>query len=242
MDLETISLARLSLAFAPVFFVIAIMWHWRLEAGKAAWAVLRMLVQLLLIGYVLVYIFRAESSAVVLAVVGVMVLASAWIALNTVPADRRRLYPTALLAVAVGGGISLLLVTQAVLQLPLWYEPRYVIPLAGMTFANAMTSVSLSAERLEAELGNGRSLLEARNTAFHAGMIPVVNSLFAVGLVSLPGMMTGQILSGVSPFVAARYQIMVMCMIFASSGIASALFLLLVQRRGLWTSGADPRS
>ena len=73
MDLETISLTRLSLAFVPVFFVIVIMWHWRLDAGKALWAVTRMLVQLLLIGYVLVYIFQAQSSGVVLAVVAVMV-------------------------------------------------------------------------------------------------------------------------------------------------------------------------
>ena len=60
--------------------------------------------------------------------------------------------------------------------------------------------------------------------------VVVVGALFAVGLVSLPGMMTGQILSGVSPFIAARYQIMVMCMIFASAGLSTALFLLLVQR------------
>ena len=68
-------------------------------------------------------------------------------------------------------------------------------------------------------------------------MIPVINSLFAVGLVSIPGMMTGQILSGVSPLIAARYQIMVMCMIFASAGISTAIFLSLcrgkLQKRGL---------
>jgi len=58
-------------------------------------------------------------------------------------------------------------------------------------------------------------------------MIPNVNALFAVGVVSLPGMMTGQILAGVSPFIAARYQIMVMCMVFASAGLASAIFLVL---------------
>lgn len=58
-------------------------------------------------------------------------------------------------------------------------------------------------------------------------MIPVINSLFAVGLVSLPGMMTGQILSGVSPLIAVRYQIMVMCMVFGAAGISAALFLQL---------------
>ena len=87
----------------------------------------------------------------------------------------------------------------------------------------------INAERLQAELEQGKNFLEARNLAFQTGMIPVINALFAVGLVSLPGMMTGQILSGVSPFIAARYQIMVMCMIFASAGLSTALFLSLVQ-------------
>ena len=74
-----------------------------------------------------------------------------------------------------------------------------------------------------------RSYKQARNVAFQASMIPNVNALLAVGIVSLPGMMTGQILSGVSPFIAARYQIMVMCMIFASAGISSAYFLYLAK-------------
>ncbi|MDX1733734.1 MAG: ABC transporter permease, partial [Halioglobus sp.] len=71
----------------------------------------------------------------------------------------------------------------------------------------------------------------ARLAAYQAAMIPVINALLAVGLVSLPGMMTGQILSGVSPLIAARYQIMVMCMIFASAGISTALFLALCRAR-----------
>ncbi|MCF6190181.1 MAG: ABC transporter permease [Cocleimonas sp.] len=67
--------------------------------------------------------------------------------------------------------------------------------------------------------------------AFRTAMIPITNSLFAVGLVSLPGMMTGQILSGVDPLVAVRYQIMVMAMVFASGGISSAICLVLFTRR-----------
>ena len=108
-----------------------------------------------------------------------------------------------------------------------WFLPSYMIPLAGMIFANSMNCISLAAERLEAELERNVSFDSARNIAFQAALIPITNSLFAVGLVSLPGMMTGQILSGVSPFIAARYQIMVMCMMFGSAGISSALFLTL---------------
>jgi putative ABC transport system permease protein len=104
-----------------------------------------------------------------------------------------------------------------------------MIPLAGMIFANAMNSVSLAGERLEAEITRSSSYEEARNIALKASLIPITNSLFAVGLVSIPGMMTGQILSGVSPLIAARYQIMVMCMVFAAAGISSTIFLIAVK-------------
>ena len=135
------------------------------------------------------------------------------------------------IALLLGGGINLALITSGVLQLDPWYEPRYMIPLAGMTFANAMTSISLAAERAQSELNHGASWEEAKTTAFHAAMIPVINALLAVGLVSLPGMMTGQILSGVSPLVAARYQIMIMCLIFSSAGLATAIFLTFWRQR-----------
>ena len=122
-----------------------------------------------------------------------------------------------------------MLITQGVLAMDPWYLPSYMIPLAGMIFANAMNSVSLAGERLEAELDRGVSYERARVIALQTSLIPITNSLFAVGLVSLPGMMTGQILSGVSPFIAARYQIMVMCMLFGSAGISSASFLALAR-------------
>ena len=105
-----------------------------------------------------------------------------------------------------------------------------MIPLAGMIFANAMTAVSLAGERYQAELDNGKASDVAQRIAFQAALIPQINALLAVGLVSLPGMMTGQILSGVSPLLAVRYQIMVMAMIFGSAGIASAVFLALQGR------------
>ena len=123
----------------------------------------------------------------------------------------------------------LVLITFGVLDVQPWYEPRLMIPLAGMIFAAAMNAVSLAAERLHAELGRGIDYVQARNLACQAALIPIVNSLLAVGLVSLPGMMTGQILSGVSPLVAARYQIMVMCMLFGASGFSVTLFLVQIR-------------
>ncbi|MCH7677687.1 ABC transporter permease [candidate division KSB1 bacterium] len=227
-SIQIIPFANLALAFIPVLVVVVIMYKWSLNIKSAFYAISRMLVQLMVIGYFLAYIFEADSVWVVLAVVTVMVFASSWIALRTT-IKRTLLYKKTLYSVILGGGITFLLVTQAVLNLNPWYSPRYVIPLAGMIFASSMNSVSLAVERLTAEIERNVDYQQARNTALRTSLIPITNSLFAVGLVSLPGMMTGQILSGISPLVAARYQIMVMCMIFGSAGISSALFLKLVK-------------
>ena len=225
-----LSLPQLALAFVPVVITVIILVKWSMSAGNVLYALGRMLVQLLLIGYVLAWIFGATSGWLILLVLVIMVVASSWIALRTVPEHRWSLLSASLAAIAIGGGFTLLIISEAVLQLQPWYMPRYLVPLAGMVFANAMTAVSLAAERLYAELDYNNNWQAARDTAFQTAMIPVINSLFAVGLVSLPGMMTGQILSGVSPLIAARYQIMVMCMIFASAGMSTAIFLSLSQR------------
>lgn len=227
--IETIPLFNLSLAFIPALLVIVILFKWSMNSSNAIYALSRMLVQLLLIGYFLTYIFESDSAGVILLILVVMVFASSWIALGTVAEKRLQMYKYALLAISFGGGVTLLLITQGVLLLDPWYSPQSMIPIAGMIFANAMNSVSLSAERLNAEISRDVPYDEARNIAFSSSLIPVINSLFAVGLVSLPGMMTGQILSGVSPLIAARYQIMVMCMVFGASGIATAYFLVLVK-------------
>ena len=228
-----LSPAQLSLAFVPVAITLGILLKWSYGVGNAIYALGRMLAQLLLIGYVLAWIFGAGDGWLILLVLGIMLLASSWIALGTVREHRKTLLTASLVSITIGGGMTLALITQAVLQLEPWFMPRYMVPLAGMVFANAMTAVSLAAERMYAELQHGQGWEEARLTAYQAAMIPVINSLFAVGLVSLPGMMTGQILSGISPLVAARYQIMVMCMIFASAGISTAIFLALARR---WVS------
>jgi putative ABC transport system permease protein len=210
--------------------VLFVLWRWRADATQGFIALARMVAQLLLVGYVLVYIFETDAPSVVLGVLGVMVVAASWIALRTVPAVRGKLYRHAFTSVLAGGGLTLVLVTQGVLDLDPWYEPRFVVPLAGMIFAASMNSVSISAERLFAELERSVPYVDARRIALQAGLIPIVNTLLAVGLVSLPGFMTGQILSGVSPLVAVRYQVMVMCMIFGASGLSAAMFLTLARR------------
>ncbi len=236
MDIAVISVPRLAISFVPVAVVVVVMTFWHIRVGRAFHAIGRMLLQLTLIGYVLVYIFETESWLVVSGVLLVMLIAASWIALNTVDLPRWPLFPASFASVTIGGGATLVLITQGVLQLQPWYQPNIVIPLAGMIFAASMTNISLASERLHAELANGRAFEAARDTAFRTSMIPVINSFFAVGLISLPGMMTGQILSGVSPLIAVRYQIMVMCMIFGAAGLSTACFLTLIRNAGQFRS------
>ena len=227
--IQVIPIINLALAFIPVLAVIVIHYLWSQGHKSSIYAVSRMLVQLLLIGYFLSYIFNSNSGLVVLTVVAVMIIIASWISLRTIRNKQLLLYPKALISLVIGGGITLVLVTQFVLNLTPWYLPSYFIPLAGMIFANAMNSVSLAADRLEAEIDRNIEYKQARNIAFRASLIPITNSLLAVGLVAIPGMMTGQILSGISPLIAARYQIMVMCMVFSAAGISSACFLTLIK-------------
>jgi putative ABC transport system permease protein len=223
--LANISLVQLAIALMPVALVCIIFFYWSLPTKRILHAIIRMLVQLLLVGYFLSYIFASDSAWIIGLLLMVMISVSSWIALNHLDGISFKLFAQAFIAIFASSFVVLLTVTQGVLQISPWYDAKTILPLAGMIFANAMNSVSLSAERFFTERQRNQPYNIARNTAFQTSMIPNINALFAVGIVSLPGMMTGQILSGVSPFIAARYQIMVMCMIFASAGLASALFL-----------------
>lgn len=215
----------------PVAVVIGILARWTYAARTAVYAAARMLIQLLLIGYVLAFIFEADQAWIIALVLTVMLIAASVIAIRPLKHKQPYLLRNAFVAILIGGVPTLALVTQLVIAVEPWFLPRYVVPLAGMVFSGAMNAVSLSAERLEAELNRSVEFTEARAHALNAALIPVINSLFAVGVVSLPGMMTGQILSGVSPFVAAKYQIVVMCMFFGAAGISAATYLSLARRQ-----------
>ncbi len=225
-----ISLSSLAIAALPVVLLLLVLHRWSLETGKAAYAVARMLLQLLLIGFVLNFLFTTEQAWIIVLVLTLMLMIASWIALQPLQAKDSKVFLRALISITLGGIPVLILVTQAVIGIEPWYNPRYLIPLAGMIFAGAMNAVSLAAERWVSELQLDHSMQQARGTALRAALIPLLNSLFAVGLVSLPGMMTGQILSGVDPLTAARYQIVVMCMLFSASGLAAACYLSLANR------------
>lgn len=127
-----------------------------------------------------------------------------------------------------------------------WYDPRYAIPILGMILGNTMTGVSLSLDRLLAEADTGRNKIEARlalghsfqaamqvpiKNAMRAGLIPTVNAMAAAGLVSLPGMMTGQILAGVEPVQAVKYQLLVMFLIAGGTALGVFASTMLAVRR-----------
>ena len=228
---QLIGLGNLMIAFLPVSIVVWILYRWTREGPVSVYGLTRMLGQLLVIGYFLTFILESEKLLVVFAVLMVMVMVSSWIALRTIKLQRRALLLYSFIAILLGGGLSLAVSTQLVLNLQPFYSARYLIPLAGMVFASAMNSVSICAERFQSELDRGSDTSSARELALKAALIPITNSLFAVGLVSLPGMMTGQILSGVDPLIAVRYQIMVMCMLFSSAGLSAACFLYFLIRR-----------
>ena len=217
----------------PVALVIVIYIRWTQDRTTLFYALFRMIIQLILIGYVLTYIFSSHSSYLVILILSVMLVAASIIALRPLQNKNNNLYLYTFMSISIGGLFTLVMVVFGVLNLNPWYEPRFLIPLAGMIFANAMNAVSIAAERFESESSRENIYVEARATAYKAALIPIINALFAVGLVSLPGMMTGQILSGVDPLIAVRYQMMVMLMILGSAGISVAIYLWLLKKRPL---------
>lgn len=225
-----ISFLNLVWVFIPVAVVIVIYIRWTQEKATLFYALFRMIVQLILIGYVLTYIFNADSPYLVVLILCIMLIAASVIAMRPLRKKHKSLYLYAFVSIFTGGIFTLLMVIFGVLDLNPSYEPKFLIPIAGMIFANSMNAVSISAERLESELDRDNVYGDARATAYKAALIPIINALFAVGLVSLPGMMTGQILSGVDPLIAVRYQIMVMLMILGSAGISVAIYLLLLKK------------
>jgi len=219
-----ITLTGLFIGFIPVYIVLVLLWRSAQGVKSGLSAIARMFIQLMLVGYALLFVFDNPSPLFTSLLLALMSIAASWIALNVGQQVNPKLFVAALVSICLGGGSVLVVVTQGVLSIEPWYNPRYLLPLAGMIFTSSMTAISLSLERFESELENGAEAKLALNKAFNAAMIPVINSMLAVGVVSLPGMMTGQILSGVEPVVAARYQIMVMCMIFSSTGFTVFCF------------------
>jgi putative ABC transport system permease protein len=215
----------------------------RLRLGRRLLvAAIRTVAQLLLVGLVLQEVFAASTPAVV---TGLMIFMTLVAGVAAVRRTSRR-YPGVWLDSALSIWASSWLVTalalSAILQVRPWYLPQYSIPLLGMILGNALTGVSLGLERLEEELSSRRertemllslgatrweAALPAVRRSVSTGMIPILNSMSVVGLVSLPGMMTGQLLAGADPVQAVRYQIVIMFLIASATALGTVGVVLL---------------
>ena len=214
----------------PLTFVWYFYKKWIGNEKEIIYSTLRMILQLLMIGYALIYLFENKNTYLGIFIISFMILVSSWISIRNISNKSITEYIIISISLSVSGLIHLIIIVFFVLKLENFYEPQYVIPIAGMIFANIMNSISLAIERFEKELKNS-DFITSRAQAFKAAMIPQINSLLAVGLVSLPGMMTGQILSGIDPLIAVRYQIMIMSMILSSSGISIIIYFLLKAKK-----------
>ncbi len=240
---------HLVLALVLVLAVLAISYRERLGLERdLIIATVRTFLQLFVVGYFLVYLFAWDRWELVLLTLILMLAAASWIAVGRLKRPLPGARWMAAVSLAVGSAITLTFVTYVVIGVEPWYDPRYVIPIGGMILGNAMTGAALAGERFQSELRSrveevetllalGFSGLEAvqdlYSSAIRAAMIPTINAMLAVGIVQLPGMMTGQILSGTSPLIAVKYQVVVMLMITCAVALSSFLFLRLAVRQYL---------
>jgi len=258
MNTLDVSLPGLASASALVLVAVAISLWQRLGLARGfVVGAVRALVQLFAVGYVLVYLFLHPRWWLVLLALVVMLVAATGTATRRRDkrdgGSRRRLWIISGSAMLLSAGLTLAYVTQLVVHVRPWYDPRYLIPLFGMIVGKAMNGAALAAERLasEMELRRGeveaylalgstpaRAADEAVRRALVASLIPSVNGLMVVGLVQLPGMMTGQILAGQSPLLAVRYQIVVAFMLAGATAMTSAI-VVLWYRKTFFTSAAQ---
>lgn len=235
MNDNQISILSLGLAFIPVLIAIILLRKVKTNYKDKIYAILRMIVQLIAIGYVLSAVFSTDNNMLVLLIIVIMLIVSSGIAMRAmIKKDIRtgyRFFIVAFIAILFGAGLPLAFLTQYILHITPWYNPSSIIPLAGMLFFNALNTISLSMDRYQSELSNNTTIPEAEKKAMSTAMIPITNSFLAAGIVSLPGFMTGQILSGVDPLIAVRYQIIILCMIFSSQVFAVFIFLQLYKRK-----------
>jgi putative ABC transport system permease protein len=226
----TLSITDTLLALVPLLPVLMIHIYWQLNSKDLLLASARMVLQLVMIGFALNFIFSYDKFWLGFLILCFMLIVASMIVIRPIQKKSMLRYRRVLVSLGIASSLILFWVLEVVLNLSPWYQANYVIPIAGMVIANGMNALSLCAERFEKELARNDNFPEIRMLAFNAALIPQINAFLAVGLVSLPGMMTGQILSGVSPLVAVRYQIMVMSMVMATTCIAVALYLWLEGR------------
>lgn len=206
----------------------------------------RMTLQLILVGYVLIYIFKYPHPLLTLAIILFML---GFAVLNVYQRTKESIHFTLkkmiALAMFIGIGVSLMFFILVVLHLDPWYEPRIFIPIGGMIIGKTMTGISLGVnsllngmkeqkDKVEGALMLGAKPKEASkaiiNQAFDSAMLPTINAMVGMGIVFLPGMMTGQIIAGASPLTAVKYQVAVMLSVAGTVSITVVIFLHLAYK------------
>ena len=249
--MDVLSLSALDLSLAAILVVLLAITSFRMGLGLEKRMVIsgvRMTVQLLLIGVVLKFLFANASFPFVLFLSSCMLLIAGY---EVLARQKRKLRGATGYFISTGSMVvSSFTVTFLALTVMVgvdpWYTPQYAIPLLGMLLGNTMNGVSLASDRLTTEMYNQRGMVEQRLLLGHTwqeasgdirrdcmrtGMIPTINSMAAAGVVSLPGMMTGQILGGSSPLDAVKYQILIMFLIAAGTGFGVLTAIWLISRR-----------
>jgi putative ABC transport system permease protein len=246
VSLIHISLADLALSLGFIAVVILVIRIERLGIeGSLLLGTIRALAQLMAVGYVLKAVFDLNRWYWVVLVLVVMTVVAAHTAGKRQVVAIPHAFWTMTAAIGTAAVLVLGSLLLVILRVKPWYQPQYAIPLAGIVIASAMNSTALSVDRFLSEVKQNRTLVEAAvalgasakessrqfsRAALRAGMMPHINTMMIVGIVQLPGMMTGQILGGVAPAEAVRYQIVIVYCLAGGAAIASLTALSIVRR------------
>lgn len=232
-----------------VFLLGVILWlNGFSQVKQLWWATIRMVVQLLFMGVWLSWVFYSENPLWIV-LVGVVMLSAAGYEITKRQQYRfKRLHGLLIgfLSLSFTALLLLIGVLTLIIQPEPWYQPQYAIPLLGMLLGNSMTAIGLGLDtltrnavqmkaKIEAQLALGKTAKQSINfikqQSLHSAMIPVINMLVAAGIISLPGMMTGQILAGANPMEAVKYQIMIMLLIATSTGLGTLIAIEIASRQ-----------
>lgn len=256
MEYSTIPISNFQLAFTVLLVLITGGISSLLKLGllkPLLWGTLRTFVQLTMVGYALTFIFNLNNLWLTIVIVTMMCLVAAKTATKRIPSAPDYPFTLSFLSLLASTYLVGSIVTGLIISPDPWYTPRIVIPIFGMILGNSMNGIALSLERLYSEARARSGEIEAMLTfgatpweaiqpsvreSIRAGMTPTINSLMVVGLVSLPGMMTGQILGGADPREAVRYQIVVMLMITAAVAIGCLLLVVFSYKKLFNNDGA----
>ncbi|HEY9699410.1 MAG TPA: iron export ABC transporter permease subunit FetB [Trichocoleus sp.] len=251
-----IELDLVKMGFALGLMLIAIglsAWQRLSLEWSLAMATGRTIVQLTVVGYLLQIVFALNNPWAVLAVIGVMVSIAAIVARNRISKKIPALLPIVGGSILISTALTLAYVNLLVLRPDPWFEPQYLIPIAGILLGNAMNAAAIGGERFVSTINNNRLEIEThlslgatpqqataqyRREAIKSGLIPTLNSMMVVGIVTLPGIITGQILSGVNPLDAALYQMLIM-FILAITTLMTTILLIQGLDRQFFNSAAQ---